>query len=180
MYSSYLNKFDEVTYILATSGSPGWSLTFYVLAITFQPLVKEFRKMKQVFLRSALALAVALGASTAYAQTGGGYGEGHGHGQRMSADQRLEMLTQQLSLSNDQQQQIKPILENETQQMQTLRSDTSLSQQDHMSKMKAIRENTNSQIKPILTADQQTKWQQMMERHGRHGGPQEAPQSPQQ
>ena len=90
--------------------------------------------MKQIFVRSALALAVLLGGSVAYAQMGqgGGYGQGgYGGGQHqpMSGDQRLDMLTKQLNLTSDQQQQ----------------------------------------IKPILTPDQQTKWQQMMERHGRHG-----------
>ncbi len=93
------------------------------------------------------------------------------------------MLTQQLNLTSDQQTQIKPILENESQQMQSLRSDSSLSQQDRMSKMQAIRETTNSQIKPILTADQQTKWQQMMDRRGHRGGMTPdgtPPQSPQQ
>ena len=127
--------------------------------------------MKQVFLRGALAVAVVLGGTTAYAQMGPqGGSEMHGQRQPMSTDQRLQMLTQQLSLTSDQQTQIKPILENESQQMQSLRSDNALSQQDRMSKMQAIRQNANSQIKPILTADQQTKWQQMMERHGRRGG----------
>ncbi len=78
--------------------------------------------MKQVFLRSTLALAVVFGGATAYAQMGG-QGGGHGQHQPMSADQRLEMLTKQLNLTSDQQQQIRPILENESQQMQTLRSD---------------------------------------------------------
>jgi len=82
----------------------------------------------------------------------------------MSADQRLQMLTQQLNLTSDQQSQIKPILENESQQMQSLHSDSSLSQQDRMSKMREIRQNTASQIKPILTPDQQTKWDDMMSR----------------
>jgi hypothetical protein len=48
-----------------------------------------------------------------------------------------------------------------------------------MSKVQAIHESTNSQIKPILTPDQQTKWQQMMQRHGQRGGgapPQSPPQ----
>ncbi len=86
--------------------------------------------MKQVLLRSTLALAVALGSATAYAQMGGpGSGQGHGQRQPMSADQRLQMLTQQLNLTSDQQEQIKPILENESQQMQSVRSDTALSQQ---------------------------------------------------
>lgn len=88
----------------------------------------------------------------------------------MSADQRLQMMTQQLNLTTDQQTQIKPILENESQQMQTLRQDTSLSQDDRMSKMKQIRQTSASQIKPILTADQQAKWQQMMSQQGHRGG----------
>ena len=193
MYLLIPRKFSGLLLVMAISNSPGWAATLYVLAVMFNFPKKEFQKMKQIFLRSALAVAVALGASTAYAQMGqgqgygqGGYGEGHGHGQGMSSDQRLQMLTQQLNLTSDQQQQIKPILDNESQQMQALHSDSSLSQQDRMSKMQAIRENTNSQIKPILTPDQQTKWQQMMERHGKHSGaapgmaPQGTPQSPQQ
>jgi protein CpxP len=170
VYSSLYKKFDEVVILMATSGSPGWTLTLYMVALVFHPLIKEFRTMKQVLLRSALALAVVFGGATAYAQVGGGqgYGQGHGHGP-MSADQRLQMLTQQLNLTSDQQAQIKPILENESQQMQSLRYDTPLSQQDRMSKMGELRESTHSQIKPILTPDQQTKWQQMMERRGRRG-----------
>ena len=72
-----------------------------------------------------------------------------------TVDQRLQRMTQALNLSDDQQQKIKPILENESTQMQSLRADTSLSQEDRMAKMKQIRENTSSQINPILNADQQ-------------------------
>jgi len=165
VYSSYHRKFDEVLILTATSGSPGWTLTLYILAITFQPLIKEFGNMKRVFLPSALALTVIFGGATAYAQMGGqDSGPPHGQHQPMSADQRLQMLTQQLNLTSDQQSQIKPILENESQQMQSLHSDSSLSQQDRMSKMREIRQNTASQIKPILTPDQQTKWDDMMSR----------------
>jgi Spy/CpxP family protein refolding chaperone len=169
VYSSLLEKLDEVVLLMATSGSPGWTLTLYILALAFHPLYKESRNMKQIFLRGALAVAVVLGGVTAYAQMGAPAG-GAEHGQRqpMSADQRLQMLTQQLNLTSDQQSQIKPILENESQQMDALRSDSSLSQQDRMSKMKEIRQSTSSQIKPILTPDQQTKWQQMTERRAKH------------
>lgn len=194
MYLTCLKKFDGLLLVMATSNSPGWAATLYVLAVVYDYPKKEFHNMKQIFLRSALAFAVVLGASAAYAQMGqgpgygqgGGYGGGQGHGP-MSSDQRLQMLTRQLNLTSDQQQQIKPILDSESQQMQTLRSDNSLSQQDRMSKMQAIRESTNSQIKPILTSDQQTKMQEMMSRHGQRGAgqgvaptPQGTPQSPQQ
>ena len=72
------------------------------------------------------------------------------------------MLTQQLNLTSDQQEKIKPILEDESKQMESLRSDSSLTQQERRSKMQEIRQNTNSQIKPILDTEQQTQWQQMM------------------
>jgi len=62
------------------------------------------------------------------------------------------------------------------QQMQSLHADSSLSQQDRMSKMQQIRQTTSDQIKPILNADQQEKYQQMMSHqgHGR-GGPGQNP-----
>ena len=127
--------------------------------------------MKQLFLRGALAVAVVLGGATAYAQMGGqGGGEVHGTRQPMSPDQRVQMMTQQLNLTNDQQQNIKLILEDESKQMESLRSDSSLSQQDRMSKMKEIRQSTSSQIKPLLTSDQQTKWQQMMDQRSTRPG----------
>ncbi len=182
MYNQFHKKFEEVVILMATSGSPGWTLTLYILAVTFHPLFKEFRTMKQVFLRSALALAVVFGGATAYAQMGGPGGGPYGQHQPMSADQHLQMLTQQLDLTSDQQAQIKPILENESQQMESLRSDTSLSQQDRMSKMHEIRQNTAEQIKPILTQEQQTKWEQMMSHQGHRGmgpGGGAPPQTPQ-
>ncbi len=91
----------------------------------------------------------------------------------MSPDQRLQRMTQQLNLTADQQAKIKPILEQEQQQMQTLHGDTSMSQQDKWSKMQQIRQGTNDQIKAVLTPDQQQKFVQMTERHGPgmgHGG----------
>ena len=33
--------------ILATSGLPGSTLTVYILAITFEPMMKEFRNMNR-------------------------------------------------------------------------------------------------------------------------------------
>ena len=155
--------------LMATSGSPGWTLTLYMLAITFQPLFKEFEIMKKIFLRGALAMAVvSAGLRLTHRWAGQGGGEMHGPHQPMSADQRLQMMTQQLNLTSDQQTKIKPILENESTQMQSLRSDSSLSQQERRARCRRYGENTNSQIKPILNADQQTQWQQMMS-HGHRG-----------
>jgi len=128
--------------------------------------------MNKLILPATLVMALAITAVSAWAQMGPGSG-GPGGGQMgrgpMSPDQRLQMLTKQLNLTSDQQEKIKPILENESQQMQTLRQDSSLSQEDRMSKMRQIRQSTNDQIKPILTSDQQQKFAEMMSHQG-HGG----------
>ena len=133
--------------------------------------------MKKKLVHMAVILAMMAGGTAAYAQmeqSGGQYGRGPG--QPMTADQRLQRLTKQLNLSDAQQQQIKPILENEMQQMQSLHADSSLSQQDRMSKMQQIRQSTSEQIKPLLNADQQQKYEQMISHqgHGR-GGPGQTP-----
>ena len=135
--------------------------------------------MKKVLLHAAVLCVMLAGSSALYAQMGQGEGQGQGggqwgrgQGQPPTAEQRLQRMTQQLNLSEAQQQQIKPILENESKQMQSLREDTSLAQQDRMTKMMAIRQESSSQIKPILNADQQKQYDEMMSRRGRGpGGP---------
>lgn len=82
-----------------------------------------------------------------------------------SPEQRLQRMTQQLGLTDAQQQQIKPLLESESQQMQALQQDASISQPDKWPKMKQIRQSTTDQIKPILTSDQQKKFDEMQAQH---------------
>jgi protein CpxP len=130
--------------------------------------------MKKNLLLAAVIFTMLAGGIAVYAQMGqeqGGQWSGHGQGQPMTADQRLQHMTKQLNLSDAQQQQIKPILENESTQMQALRADSSLSQQDRMGKMMQIRQDTASQIKPILNSDQQKQYEEMMSRQGRGHGP---------
>ena len=141
--------------------------------------------MKKALL-CALAIAMiccgtALFAQDTMSQGGQGPGGGH-HGMMMSPDQQLQRMTKQLNLTDAQQQKIKPILEQQHQQMESLNQDSSMSQQDHMSKMRDIHQSTHAQIKAVLTPDQQAKWEQMQNRHmeGGHGGmgqgqPQQAP-----
>ncbi|MGD0929391.1 MAG: hypothetical protein ABR902_01955 [Candidatus Korobacteraceae bacterium] len=136
--------------------------------------------MKKVLVCALLAVAMACLGTALYAQDtmspGQGMGQGGPGGMHhgpMSPDQRLQRMTQQLNLTADQQTKIKPILEQEQQQMQTLHGDTSMSQPDRMSKMQELRQGTNNQIKSVLTADQQQKFVQMQDRHGPgmgHGG----------
>ena len=139
--------------------------------------------MKKILLHTAAIFALVMGVVTAYAQTPAGQGGGgqYGHGQPPTVEQRLQRMTQQLNLTADQQQKIKPILENESTQMQALRGNSSLSQEDRMAKAQQIRQTSAAQIKPILNDDQQQKFSEMMNRPGRgHGGtqPGQAPPPP--
>jgi Spy/CpxP family protein refolding chaperone len=113
-------------------------------------------------------------APAAAADTGGGGGGGRhgGGGMGMNADSMLQRLTTALTLTTDQQTQIKPILATEVSSMQAVRADTSLVGADRMAKMKEARDTANTAINPILTPDQQTKFAAMQAKmHGRrHGG----------
>jgi protein CpxP len=129
--------------------------------------------MKKNLLFAAVIFTMLTGGTAVYAQMGQEQGAGqwgHGQGQPMTVDQRLQNMTNQLNLSEAQQQQIKPILENEAKQMQGVREDSSLSQQDRRSKMMQIRQETAGQIKPILNADQQKQYDEMMIRMNRGRG----------
>jgi periplasmic protein CpxP/Spy len=137
------------------------------------------KMIKKLTLPATLALVLAIAGVSAWAQMGppaGGPGGGQMGRGPMSPEQKLQMLTKQLNLTSDQQEKIKPILESESQQMQTLRQDSSLSGEDRMSKMREIRQNANDQIKSNLTTDQQQKFAEMMSHQG-HGGPRGAPPS---
>lgn len=108
------------------------------------------------------------------AQEGGpGGGGGHRRGRMMSPEERTEHLTQALSLSDDQKGKVLSIFQDEQKQVEALRSDSSLSQEDRWSKMREIRQNTNTQIKGTLNPDQAKKFdemqQQMEERRQQRG-----------
>jgi periplasmic protein CpxP/Spy len=99
---------------------------------------------------------------------GHGAGEGRGRGMGMNPDAMLEHMSKELNLTDDQKTKIKPILEDQSKQMQDLRQNTSGSEQDRRAKMKQIHENTMSQLRPILNSDQQKKLDEMMTQRGGH------------
>jgi periplasmic protein CpxP/Spy len=87
----------------------------------------------------------------------------------MGPTQRVERLAKQLSLTSDQQAKVQGILQNQQTSMQNLRQDSSLSPQDRRTKVMDIRSAANAQIRAVLTADQQQKWDQMRESHQQRG-----------
>jgi len=107
------------------------------------------------------------------------HGPGRGH---FDPAERTAMLTKELKLSSDQQSKVLDILKSQQSQMESLRSDSSLSREDRRSKMMDIHKKSNDQIRALLDADQQKKWDEMQSRreewmHGHHEGGQ-APSGP--
>ena len=105
----------------------------------------------------------------------GGMGGHHG-GHMMDPDQRLAHMTKRYKLTADQQSQIKPILQDEQQQMQTMHAGTSTPQADKRAKMMSMHQESTQKIEAVLTDEQKQKFeadQQKMQEHRAehmHGG----------
>ncbi|HXZ80864.1 MAG TPA: hypothetical protein VEG30_13110 [Terriglobales bacterium] len=80
----------------------------------------------------------------------------------------MQMLTQKLNLTADQQAKLKPVLEQQHQQMRALRTDTSLTPEQKQAKVQELRENTHNQINAILTPEQQQQFAQLRAEHKGH------------
>jgi Spy/CpxP family protein refolding chaperone len=85
--------------------------------------------------------------------------------------QRLNTLTTQLNLNENQQKAVKAILEDEAKQMQALmgtnqsmsREERRAKMQENRGKVEQIRKNTDQRIEQLLTAEQKTKYKKMLE-----------------
>jgi periplasmic protein CpxP/Spy len=131
------------------------------------------------FAASGMLLAgLALSGARARAQEPSGPPEGGrmGHGQMMNPDAMTARLSQTLNLTDDQKGQVKTILEDRQQKMQSLRSDSTLSEPDRRSKMHSIMQESNDKIRALLNDDQKQKFDQMQKRgHERMHNPNSNP-----
>jgi len=69
-------------------------------------------------------------------------------------EQRLKRMTKRLTLTDDQQEKLRPILQDEQKQMQAVDDDTTLTPQQKHRKLKEIHRSSRSQMDSILTDDQ--------------------------
>ena len=100
------------------------------------------------------ALCAALLATTSIADPQGPGLKGGHRGHRGARGNPLEHMTRNLDLTAEQQVKIQPIVEQAKPQIAAIR-------QEAMQKAKAVRENTVSQIRPLLTPEQQQKFDAM-------------------
>jgi Spy/CpxP family protein refolding chaperone len=85
--------------------------------------------------------------------------------------QMVQRLTQDLNLTADQQVKILPILQDQQKQMQAMRdSNPPLSQDDRRAKFMELRKSTNTQIRAVLTEDQQKKFDEIQQKREQEMG----------
>jgi len=85
------------------------------------------------------------------------------HRREADPQRQVNMLSKRLSLTDDQKNQILPILTDRQQQMKGIHEDTSLSQQDRRAKMRTLWEDSDTKIKTVLNDDQKQKYDQMQQ-----------------
>jgi Spy/CpxP family protein refolding chaperone len=108
-------------------------------------------KNRRIVIGSLLfGLAVTLTARPALAQE-----------QQATPESRLEEMSKQLNLTDDQKAKLKPILQDEAQQLQAVHNDASLSQDQKKAKAKEIHAAFKPQVNNVLTPDQQKQWKEM-------------------
>ena len=104
---------------------------------------------RNLLILTALGAIAVCGYALAESQDGGGVGGRHGgwHGHVFG----LAHLTKSLNLTTDQQTKVQPLIDQARPQIIAIHKDA-------MQKTQAVIDNTMSQIRPLLTADQQKKF----------------------
>ena len=97
-----------------------------------------------------------------------------GH-RNFAPNQQAAHMSKRLGLSDDQVAQIKPILADRFQQMQTLRADTSLSEQDRHAKFRALMQDSNTKIESVLNDTQKQQFEKMQAERRSHQHNRQAP-----
>jgi Spy/CpxP family protein refolding chaperone len=135
----------------------------------------EFGNGKMPAWRVLLMAGILIAGGCALTAPANAQGRG-GMGQRGGGIERqLSELTQVLSLTVDQQAQVKSLLIERREKMEALRSSGT---QPTMEQMLAVRQDTNGKIRALLNDDQKVKfaaWQQQRMEQRRSGGTGEAP-----
>ncbi len=76
---------------------------------------------------------------------------------------RLKEVAQQLDLTDEQKEKLKPIFHAEMEKLKELHANTSLSREQKKEKLKSIRNEISPLVEDILTPEQRTKWKQIRE-----------------
>ena len=81
---------------------------------------------------------------------------------------QAKKMAKKLGLSSDQVAKIEPILADRAQQVQSVRSDTTLASNDRTAKLRDIRKDSDGKIEAVLTDSQKQAYEQMKQNHKAH------------
>lgn len=97
------------------------------------------------------------------------------------ATMRVNRLAEAVNLTDEQKAKVTELYKKQTEEMQKLRADTALSQEDRRTKMTEITKSTNDAIRALLTDDQKPKFDEFLKAPRRQpppgGAPNPAPQT---
>lgn len=77
--------------------------------------------------------------------------------------ERMQKIATELNLTDDQKQQLKPIVQAEIEKLKELHANKSLSREQKRAQFKAARAEFAPKVKNILTPEQFAKWEQLRE-----------------
>ena len=122
------------------------------------------KHMKRRLITLTTAAALAIGAAVTLNAhphgEGGDRGSHGGHRKMMKMGMALEHLTKELELTETQKAQVQPIVDQTTPQIRQIH-------QEAMEKSKAVMEQAAAQIRPLLTAEQQQKFDALRAAHAK-------------
>jgi len=134
-----------------------------------QTALLNLMKSSKLLLAASFAL-VALSVPSIHAQNSDRPARG-GRGEHMV--DRVKHLSQELSLTDAQQTQVKAVYAEQAKEMKAVMDDTSLSDQDRRTKRMEIMRGVNGKIRDVLTPEQQAKFDKMQAAgpggQGKHG-----------
>ena len=131
-------------------------------------------KMHRFGLIAAMALGLALSGTTGSAQDAKDKG-GQGGRRMPSVQERLDRMTEELKLTEEQKPKVKAVLEESYKKRQEIFADANVPREQRREKMQAIMDEQNKKFKEILTPDQYGKWEKMRESARPGRGPEGAP-----
>jgi Spy/CpxP family protein refolding chaperone len=96
-------------------------------------------------------------------------GEGRHEHRNLDPEKRLEHMTKRLDLTQQQQVQILPVLQQEAQTIKSLKDNATLTGEQKKAQIRESLKSTHKQILAFLTPEQQQKLREMRHHHPKHG-----------
>ncbi len=122
-------------------------------------------------LQKFLLLSVSLFAVAAVAQQNPphqGKGDEQGPRRMPSVEDQTKNLTEKLGLTDDQQPKVKAIVEDTHSQMMKIMQDENMAREDTMAKMRTLHEAASAKVNALLTDDQKKKFEDMQKEMREH------------